>query len=218
MEMVMKIKAEKRIHTGRRGCQKLQAQGYYPAVLYGYGKQSQSIQIAKATLDVFMRQHPVKTQLFSIEVENKSQDVLVKDIKRSTTNNKIQHVDFFQVSKNTELQVAVPVRFLHEEASPGVIASGVVDHVLTEVNVKVLPKNLPEAVDVDLSHLEIGQSIHLSEIKLPKGCTLQKAITEENDPLVVSIHAPKVVEEPSAEVVDETKTVDVEATSKVEEE
>ena len=73
---------------------------------------------------------------------------------------------------------------------------------MTEISIKVLPKNLPESITVDLAALEIGQAIHLSELKLPKGCSLQKPITDENDPVIVSIHAPKVVAEVEPEDIE----------------
>jgi large subunit ribosomal protein L25 len=153
------------------------------------------LQLDKRIMDVFMKKHPVKTQLFSVEVGNESQEVLVKDIKRSTRTNQVQHIDFYQVSKNKELQVNTPVLFQHEETSVGVKEGGVIDHVMTEIAIKVFPRNLPESLCVDIADLEIGQSIHLSELVLPKGVSLQRPVAEDYDPIIVSIHAPKVVEE-----------------------
>ena len=105
----------------------------------------------------------------------------------------------------------MPVNFIHEDVSKGVIEGGVIDHVMTEVGIKVLPKNLPEGLTVDLTTLEIGQSVHLSEVELPKGCTLQKPITEDYDPVIVSIHAPKVVEEVIDDEVEPEETVEEDA-------
>jgi len=150
-------------------------------------------------MDVFMKSHPVKSQIFSIELEKDTMDVLVRDIRRSTSTNQIQHIDFFEISKNKELVVNVPFSFSHEADAVGVREGGVIDHVVTEIAIKVLPKNLPENILVDIEALGIGQSIHLSELTLPKGCVLDKAISEDYDPLVVSIHAPKVVVEEDVE-------------------
>ena len=76
----MKIKAQNRTLIGRRGCKKLNAEGFYPGVVYGHGQDSQNIQVNKSVMDVFMKGHPVKTQLFSIEIDKKASDVLVKSI------------------------------------------------------------------------------------------------------------------------------------------
>ena len=191
----MKVKAESRDLKGKRACKQLIRQGKYPAVLYGHGKPAMMLQLDKRVMDIFMKKHPVKTQLFSVEVGNESQEVLVKDIKRSTRTNQVQHIDFYQVSKNKELQVNTPVLFQHEETSVGVKEGGIIDHVMTEIAIKVLPSNLPESLHVDIAGLEIGQSIHLSELVLPKGVSLQRPVAEDYDPIIVSIHASKVAEE-----------------------
>ena len=202
----MKVRAENREIKGKRACKQLKRQEKYPAILYGNGKQTRMLQVDKRAMDVFMKKHPVMTQLFSVEVGNESQEVLVKDIKRSTSTNQIQHIDFYQVSKNKELQVNTPVLFQHEETSVGVKEGGVIDHVMTEVAIKVLPRNLPESLRVDIANLEIGQSIHLSELVLPKGVSLQRPVAEDYDPIIVSIHAPKVVEEePEVEAAPEAE-------------
>ena len=196
----MKIKAEIREATGKRVVKRLRDQGFYPAVIYGQGNVTQSIMLEKGLMDVFMKRHPVKTQLFSVEVGNKSSEVLVKEIKRSTSTNQIQHIDFYQISKNKALQVNVPVLFQHEEDAIGVTEGGVLDHVMTELAIKVLPKDLPESIAVNIQELSIGGMVHLSEVTLPKGVELQRPVSEDYDPVVVSIHAPKVVEEEPEEV------------------
>ncbi|MEC7030749.1 MAG: 50S ribosomal protein L25 [Pseudomonadota bacterium] len=191
----MKIKAEIRESKGTRACRQLMHLGMYPAVLYGHGKQARMLQVDKSTMDVFMKRHAVKTQIFSVEVGSESQDVLVKEIKRSNATNKIQHIDFYEVSRNKELQVSIPVLFQHEETSVGVKEGGVIDHVMTEIAIKVLPRNLPESIDVDIANLEIGDAIHLSDLTLPKGVSLQRPVADDYNPIIVSIHAPKVVED-----------------------
>lgn len=196
----MKIKAEARDVIGKRGCRKLRKSGFYPAVIYGHGSESQSIMIDRSDMDMFIKRHPVKTQLFTVEVGKSAKEVLVKFIKRATDTQQIQHIDFYQVSKNKALQVSVPVLFQHEDDAVGITEGGVLDHNMTEIAIKVLPKDLPENIAVNIEALEIGGAIHLSEVELPKGVELQRPISEDYDPVVVSIHAPKVVEEEPEEV------------------
>ena len=94
----------------------------------------------------------------------------------------------------------MPVLFQHEEDAIGVTEGGVLDHVMTELAIKVLPKDLPESIAVNIQELSIGGMVHLSEVTLPKGVELQRPVSEDYDPVVVSIHAPKVVEEEPEEV------------------
>ena len=215
----MKVKAEVRTLKGRRGCKQLRMQGMYPAVLYGRDNSATMIQLDHILMDGFIKEHAVKSQLFSIELDNKSHDVLVKEIKRDTASNRIQHLDFYQVSRNKELQVSVPIRFVHEEQAVGVKAGGVVDHVMTEVGIKVLPKHLPEFLVVDIGALDIGGVVHVSELDLPKGVSLQRPIEDDYDPIIVSIHAPKVVEEDPEEevVVDDKEAIEEEPSEAPEE-
>ncbi len=200
----MKLKAENREDRGRMGCHRLQLQGKYPAVLYGQSNTARMLQLDKGVMDVFMKTHPVKTQIFSIEVGQVSQEVLVKEIKRSTVTNRIQHIDFYEVTKNKEIQVNIPVLFQNEETSVGVKEGGLIDHVMTEIGIKVLPRNLPENLSVDIAALEVGQVIHLSELELPKGVSLQRPVDGDYNPIIVSIHASKVAEETDLPVSEET--------------
>ena len=101
--------------------------------------------------------------------------------------NTIQHIDFQRVSANEKIHVRVPFHFLHEDTAPGVkVGGGIVAHIMTEAEVSCLPKDLPEFIEVDLAALEIGQSVHLSQITLPKGVEFV-ALAHDNDAAVAAI-------------------------------
>lgn len=195
----MKLEAEVRTGIGRRACQQLQKSGYYPAVIYGRGQAAEPIQIQQSLLDAFTKKHAVRTKPFDLTYGKSSVNVLIKDIKRSTATCQIEHIDFYIVEKNKPITVAVPVKLINTEVAPGIAEGGVLDHVLHELEVKSLPKNIPSSIEVDVAELVLGASLHLADIKLPKGCELNKAVDDEHNPTVVSIKAQKVEEEPVEE-------------------
>jgi len=109
--------------------------------------------------------------------------------------NTIQHIDFQRVNENEKIHVKVPFHFINAEISPGVkLNGGIVSHIMTEANISCLPKNLPEFIEVDLASIDIGQSIHLSEIKMPDGVEFVQ-LAHGNDAAVASVAKPRAVVE-----------------------
>ena len=109
--------------------------------------------------------------------------------------NNIQHIDLQRIDENKKLSVSIPFHFLNEEIAPGVkLEGGIVSHIMVEVDISCLPKDLPTYIEVDLINLAIGDSIHLSEIKVPEGVELTN-LSEDNDPIITSVSRPKVVVE-----------------------
>ena len=125
---------------------------------------------------------------------------MLKDLQRHPVNEYLIHVDLLRVLADKALRMHVPLHFKGADICPGVKTSeGVVEHLLNQVVVECLPKHLPEFIEVDISHLEINQSIHLSQLKLPEGVTLVE-LRHGNDQSVVSVHLPRAqVEEVVAE-------------------
>jgi large subunit ribosomal protein L25 len=117
----------------------------------------------------------------------------------------IMHVDLQRVSANEELRTQVPVHFIGEDTCPGAKAGGLVMHELTEVEIECFPKDLPEYIEVDMSTMDVGDTVHLSDLKVPEGVTLlELARGEDHDQVVASIHA-KRVEEAEEEAEEEVK-------------
>lgn len=198
----MNVAVEARESLGRSACKRLRQDGFYPAVVYGRELAATSVKIEARVLDAFMRTHAVRTQPFDLELAGKEINVLVKDIKRSTSTNQIEHIDFFVIEQNKPITLSIPLRLLNAETAKGIQDGGVLDHSMHEIEIVVLPKNIPSHLELDIEALEIGASIHLSSLPLPKGCELSKPIDEEHDPLLVSIQQPRE-EEPEEPVVEE---------------
>jgi large subunit ribosomal protein L25 len=164
-----------------------------PAVVYGAGKPALSIMLTQQQLSQALRNEAVYSHILTLKLEGGGEEkVVLKDLHRHPSKPIIMHADFFRVSATEQLTMHVPLHFLHGDIAPGVkLENGIVSHMLNEVEIRCLPANLPEYIEVDLSQLHIDETIHLSDLKLPKGVELHT-----DDRPVASIHKLNVVEEP----------------------
>jgi large subunit ribosomal protein L25 len=123
----------------------------------------------------------------SLNLDGKKEDVLLRDFQMHPVRNTIQHIDFQRVSANEKVHVKIPFHFLNADVAPGVkLGGGIVAHIMTEAEVSCLPKDLPEFLEVDLAALEIGDSVHLSQVTLPKGVEFVQLV-HGNDAAVAAI-------------------------------
>ncbi|MBX5203918.1 50S ribosomal protein L25/general stress protein Ctc [Rhizobium sp. NZLR1] len=165
------LKAEARERVGKGSARELRRNGLIPAVIYG-DKQA-PIAIALNTNDVTKRIHAggFMTTVATIEVDGKTYKVLPKDYQLDPVRDFTMHVDFLRVSGNTQVTVEIPVHFINEAKSPGIKVGGVLNIVRHEVEVHCPADAIPEFFNVDLNGKKIGDSIHISEVTLPKGVT-----------------------------------------------
>ena len=121
--------------------------------------------------------------------------VVLKELQKDPAKGKFLHADFLRVSRKTKLKVIIPINFLNEEECAGVKnEGGVLNKTIREVEVMCLAGNIPESIDVDVTALDLGKSVRLTEINLPDGAEIP-GLTEETDQMVISVNAPKAVEE-----------------------
>ncbi|MGZ8982974.1 MAG: 50S ribosomal protein L25/general stress protein Ctc [Methylotenera sp.] len=185
--MSIEINAVKRDAKGTGASRRLRRAGTVPGVVYGSGKEAVALEINHKELFLQFRHEAFHASVLSLIVDGKKENVLLRDFQMHPVRNTIQHIDFQRVSATEKIHVKVPFHFLNAEIAPGVkTAGGIVAHILTEADVSCLAKNLPESIEVDLSALEMGQSIHLSQIKLPKGVEFVQ-LAHDNDAAVASI-------------------------------
>ena len=138
------------------------------------------------------------SHILTIKVNGSSERVVLKDLQRHPYKASLLHIDFQRVSESEELTMRIPLHFVNEDKCPGVkTGGGVISHIMTEVEINCLPKDLPEYIEVDLISLEVGDSIHLGDLKMPAGVVIT-ALQHGGDPSlpVLSVHVPRVVEEP----------------------
>ncbi|WP_331371787.1 50S ribosomal protein L25/general stress protein Ctc [Sinorhizobium chiapasense] len=171
MSQTYELKAETRERVGKGSSRELRRNGLIPAVIYG-DKQA-PLSIALSTKDVTMKIHAggFMTTVAIIEVNGEKIRVLPKDYQLDPVRDFTMHVDFLRVSKDSQVSVQVPVHFENEEKSPGLKRGGALNIVRHEVELNVSADSIPEFLTVDLTGLNIGDTVHISDIKLPAGAT-----------------------------------------------
>ena len=184
------VDAEPRSDEGKGASRRLRRTGQVPAVLYGGSKDPQSISLPHNVILQHVEHEAFFSHILTVNVGGQPEKAILKDIQWHAYKPAIMHMDFQRVDESTVIKVHVPVHFVGEDVAPGVKAGGIVTHQLTTVEVSCPAGKLPEYVEADVSALELGGSLHLSDIKLPEGVSiLELAHGEEHDLPVAGIVA-----------------------------
>jgi len=185
--MSIEINAVLRDVKGTGASRRLRRAGVVPGVVYGGSKAAQTIEIGHKELFLEFRHEAFHASVLTLNLDGKKESVLLRDFQMHPVRNTIQHIDFQRVSATEKIHVKVPFHFINADVAPGVkLGGGIVAHILTEADVSCLAKDLPEFIEVDVAALEIGDSVHLSQIKLPKGVEFVQ-LAHDNDAAVASI-------------------------------
>ena len=198
--MKIAIKAEPRGVQGTGASRRLRRESKVPGVIYGAGKDAQAIQLDHKDLWFKLKMEAFHASILDMEVGAEKSQVLLRDYQMHPFRPLILHADFQRVDANKKIHMSVPLHFINAENSPGVkVAGGLVEHVMKELEISCLPKDLPEFIEVDLANLQAGHSLHLSHLKLPSG--VEAIVAKGEDPTVATIVIPKVMtaEEEAAE-------------------
>jgi large subunit ribosomal protein L25 len=202
MAKTHEIKAQSRKDEGKGASRRLRHASFVPAVVYGAGKDPESIQIEHNTILLAAKHEWFFSSVLDLNIDGKVQKVLVRDWQKHPFKQLMMHMDFLRINENEVVRVNVPLHFLNQETSPAAKTSGVViSHNLTEVEVSCLPKDLPEFIELDLGKLKEGDIIHLSQLTLPANVDIPAlALGEDHDIAVVSVMfvQEEVDEEPQA--------------------
>ncbi len=184
----MKFVAFERAKQGTGASRRLRITGRTPGIVYGGNTDTTLIELDHNALWHALKKEAFHASVLDMELAGKEHKVLLRDVQMHPFKQLVLHIDFQRVDENTKLHMKVPLHFSGDELSPAVKTDGcIANHVVTEIDVLCLPKDLPEFVAVDLSGLKKGKSLHLADIVLPKGVT---AVTHgKNNPVVVSVVA-----------------------------
>jgi large subunit ribosomal protein L25 len=192
------ITASSRKDEGKGASRRLRRSGHAPAIVYGAGNPPQSIQFEHNALWVATQNEWFYSSILHLSIDGNVTKVLLRDMQRHPFKQQILHLDFQRIDENAAIRFNVPLHFLNQEKSPaGKTAGIIVTHELNEIEVMCLPRDLPEFVEIDLSNLEIGDIVHMSDLKLPEGVTLPELkLGKEHDlAVVIAKHAKEEVEE-----------------------
>lgn len=193
MSTDFQLNAEKREDMGKGASRRLRRAGRVPAIVYGLDQAPEAISMTQNQVLKHLENEAFYSQIITVNLDGKSTQAVLRDLQRHPFKSYIVHMDLQRVDMNKAVHVHVPLHFLNEEICVGVKAGGMVSHEVIEVEISCLPKDLPEFIEVDIANLDVGDSLHLSDLQLPTGTNLmQLARGEDHDLAVVTIHAKKL--------------------------
>ncbi len=182
------INAEPRSDTRKGASRRLRRQGWVPGIVYGANLPPQMISVEHNALVKQLTHEAFYSTLLNLSLNGETTQVVLKDLHRHPAKPFILHLDLLRVNQDEKLRLTVPIHFLNEETCKGVKLGGQVSHHVTELEITCLPRDLPEFIAVDMTNLDIGNSVHLADMTLPVGVELAHAL--DPDTLIVVVHTP----------------------------
>jgi large subunit ribosomal protein L25 len=193
----MKVVATTRPAQGTGASRRLRHQGKVPGVLYGGKSDAVNIQLDHNPLFHSLKREKFHASVLEMELDGRSEKVLLRDFQMHPYRPQVMHIDFQRVAEDQKIHVRVPLHFVGGENSPAVKLTGaIIGHVLSELDISCLPRDLPEFIEVDLSHLTAQDTVHALDLKLPGG--VAAVLRGKENPVVVSVTLPSVQAEEAA--------------------
>ena len=206
MKQEFNLIAEFRDDQGKGASRRLRHDGKVPAILYGAGREPRLLSLDHNKVMHQLQNEAFYSSILTIKIDDKTQDVIVKDIQRHPAKPQILHMDFQRIVADQKIRMNVPLHFIGEDIAIGVkVGGGKVAHLMSDVEVSCLPRDLPEYFEVDVSGMDIDDMLYLSDIKVPAGVEIiELSHGKEHDQPIVSIHIIKeqIIEEPVAVVAE----------------
>lgn len=173
MSVSFELQAESRTDQGKGASRRLRRAGKLPAILYGAGKEPQSISLDHNTILLNLAHEAFYSHILTLTLNGKTERVILRDLQRHPFKPVILHLDLQRVSEGEKIRMHVPLHFINEQNCVGVkLGGGMITHQLTDVEVECLPEHLPEFIEVDVANMQAGESLHLSQLQMPQGVTL----------------------------------------------
>lgn len=197
MAETMVLAAQRRTESGKGAARKLRTSGFIPAVVYGHGRETQSLAVAQTELDKVLHRIARGSTVFDLTIDGQTVQALVREIQRHPTKKTVTHLDFYEIHAGERITLDVPVTLV---GSPEGVrsAGGVLEQFLRALEIEVLPRDIPEHVEVDVTNLGIGHSLHVSDISVPNAVVLSDPHTT-----ICTVVPPRVEEEPVPELAEE---------------
>ncbi len=188
--------AEPREDVGKGASRRLRREGKIPAVVYGAAKAAASIMISHNEIFHHLENEAFYSHVLTLQVGNVKEKVVLKDLQRHPYRPAVLHMDLLRVNENEKLTMRVPLHFINEITCVGVKTGGVISHVMNELEISCLPKDLPEYIEVDMAEINLGEGAHLVDLEMPKGVEIV-ALMHGGDAgqIIATVHLPKVAKE-----------------------
>ncbi len=200
MRIAFDLSAEPRGDQGKGASRRLRHAGKVPAILYGGHAEARNLSVESHKLLGLIENEKFYSSIISVNVGAEKQPAIVKDVQMHPARHAVLHIDLQRVNENEKIRLHLPIHFKGEQINPGVkTQGGVISHLLADIEITCLPKDLPEFLEADMSAMNLNDSLHLSDLKCPEGVTIT-SLAHGRNASVVSIHAPRAAEpEPVAE-------------------
>ncbi|MGC4028559.1 MAG: 50S ribosomal protein L25/general stress protein Ctc [Steroidobacteraceae bacterium] len=199
MAKSFEVGADSRKDQGKGASRRLRHAGKVPAILYGGKGEAENVTLDQRQLLTIIDNEKFYSSIITLKLEGRTQPAIVKDVQMHPAKNLVLHVDLQRVLDDQPIRLHVPIHFLNAATSPGVkLQGGLVSHLMSDLEVSCLPKDLPEAIVVDMGQMNLNETLFLRDLQLPAGIMVP-ALGQGRNPPVVAIHAPRVEEpEPAA--------------------
>jgi large subunit ribosomal protein L25 len=198
MRTTYQIGADSRHDQGKGASRRLRRAGKVPAVLYGGKDQPLNVTLDHQQLLTVIDKEKFYSSIINLSLDSKMHPAIVRDVQMHPAKNSVVHVDLQRVAEDEMLKIHLPIHFKGETIAPGVkTQGGIISHLIQDIEIHCLPKDLPEFLELDLSTMGLNETKHLSDIPLPAGVVIPELA--HRNPVVVSVHSPRVAEpEPEA--------------------
>jgi len=208
--MAIEISATIRKAQGTGASRRLRNAGRVPGVVYGSGDVS-VIDMDHNEMFHKLKDEAIHASVLTLDVEGKKESVMLRDFVMHPFRQQVQHMDFQRVDAKKKMHIKVPLHFINEDIAPGVkLGGGKISHVLHDLDITCLPKDLPAFIEVDLSTLELGHSAHVADLKMPAGVEISTHGTHTGEAVVAVVKVPRGMVEAATET-DEEASEDAEA-------
>lgn len=190
--MQIEVNAQKRTKQGTGASRRLRREGKTPGIVYGGSQPAVVIELDHNALYHQLRQEAFHASVLTLNLEGAKEQVLLRSVNMHPFRLEVQHIDFQRVQADVKIQMKVPLHFVNAELSPGVkVSGGLVSHVMTELLIRCLPVDLPEFIEVDLKDMELGNTVHVKDLLLPKG--VEAILHGSDNPSVAVVQIPRAL-------------------------
>ncbi len=204
----IQLESKDRSTIGKGSARKLRSLGRLPAILYGPKTSSIMLSLDYKQFDKILGEKSAENIIFDLKIDSlgktNSKKVMIKEIQRNPVTRDRLHVDFYEISMEKELEVSIPIYLVNEPI--GVTQGGILEHIRRELRISCMPKNLVDKIDIDVSNLDVGQSLHIEDVSFPPGLNS----LEDGDLTIATVVAPSIEEEMEEEVEEEVEEVESE--------
>ncbi|MFZ2314856.1 MAG: 50S ribosomal protein L25/general stress protein Ctc [Gammaproteobacteria bacterium] len=211
-KMKFEVEAAVRHDMGKGASRRLRREEKVPGVVYGGGKEPVSLTLEHKLVVKSLENEAFYSHILTLKTGTDSERVILKDVQRHAFKPRVLHIDFQRVHADEKLHMHVPLHFVGTEEAPGAKEGGLASHIMSDIEVACLPDNLPEFIEVNVADMQLNQIMHISDLKMPKGVE-SVALLHGDDKAVISIHIPRVEEEPVEEPTEAPVASEVPATA-----